>query len=360
MDVVEATRGYERWLARRIELVGADLRLKHRRMAEDPFFFLRASFYRWAQVWPQHCAVLRSGPAVLAVGDLHIENFGTWRDLEGRLIWGINDFDEAVTLPFTNDLVRLSTSALLAIDGARLAAGARRACEAVLEGYTSSLREGGTPIVLAERHRWLRDLAVARLKEQRAYWDRLLALPPVRGSVSAKVRRILRRALPERKLPFRIVHRQAGLGSLGRQRFTALADWRGGTIARETKPLVSSAWSWTSRHEPPLRYAEIIARSVRVADPFLAVEGSWVVRRLAPDCCRVELIRLPGLRDECKLLWMMGWETANVHLGTSRQRSVILRDLARRKPNWLLEAARDMRNTTLKDWQLWRKHFGVT
>jgi len=32
---------------------------------------------------------------VLAVGDLHVENFGTWRDAEGRLIWGVNDFDES-------------------------------------------------------------------------------------------------------------------------------------------------------------------------------------------------------------------------------------------------------------------------
>jgi len=36
---------------------------------------------------------------VLAVGDLHVENFGTWRDAEGRLIWGVNDFDEAWRLP---------------------------------------------------------------------------------------------------------------------------------------------------------------------------------------------------------------------------------------------------------------------
>ncbi len=355
MDVVEATRGYERWLAKRLQLVPADIRLKHQRMAADPFLFLRATFYRWAQVWTEQCAMLHEAPQLLAVGDLHIENFGTWRDGEGRLIWGINDFDEAVTLPYTNDLVRLCTSALLAIDGARLAASARRACEAALEGYTSALREGGGPVVLAERHRWLRDIAVTRLKEQRAYWDRLLAMPSVRTPVSHKVRYLLRGAMPERTLRFRIIHRQAGLGSLGRQRFTALADWRGGTIARETKPLVSSAWFWSSRREPPLRYAEIISRAIRVADPFLAVRQGWVIRRLAPDCSRIELTGLVGVRDECKLLWMMGWETANVHLGAPRQREAILRDLSRRKPGWLLKGARDMRNVTLKDWRRWRE-----
>lgn len=39
----------------------------------------------------------------MAVGDLHVENFGTWRDIEGRLVWGVNDFDEAHPLSYAND-----------------------------------------------------------------------------------------------------------------------------------------------------------------------------------------------------------------------------------------------------------------
>src|SRR5262249_20118319 len=47
---------------------------------------------------------------------LHVENYGSSRDAEGRLVWGINDFDEAGPPPYTNDLVRLATSAWLAIE----------------------------------------------------------------------------------------------------------------------------------------------------------------------------------------------------------------------------------------------------
>ncbi len=61
----------------------------------SPFAFMRATFYRWVQLWKDQCRVEAAAPSVLAVGDLHIENFGTWRDAEGRLIWGVNDFDEA-------------------------------------------------------------------------------------------------------------------------------------------------------------------------------------------------------------------------------------------------------------------------
>jgi uncharacterized protein (DUF2252 family) len=356
MNVVEATRRYDRWLAQRLPvIIKRDLRAKHQHMAEEPFAFLRATFYRWAQVWPQLCYDLAEAPQVLGVGDLHLENFGTWRDGEGRLIWGINDFDEATPLPYTNDLVRLCTSALIAIGASQLATPARRACESVLEGYRESLKEGGEPVVLAERNRWLRDLAVGRLKEQRAFWDKLRALKPVSKTPTPQVGRLLRKALPEEKLPHDVVHRQAGLGSLGRQRFTALAHWRGGMVAREAKPLTTSAWWWLHGDGPrPIQYTQITSRAVRVADPFLHVKDGWVIRRLAPDCSRVELQHLTGVEDECKLLWMMGKETANVHLGTTAQRATILKDLKRRKGDWLSVAARRMRDATVADWREWR------
>src|SRR5262245_43580420 len=137
MTIVESTHEYDRWLAQRLPaVVKGDLKFKHQRMGQDPFSFLRATFYRWAEVWPQLCKDLIGAPRVLGVGDLHIENFGTWRDDEGRLIWGINDFDEAATIPYTNDLVRLSASALIAIRQAHFETPAQRACDAVLEGYT--------------------------------------------------------------------------------------------------------------------------------------------------------------------------------------------------------------------------------
>ena len=101
MDIAKATRKYEAWLADHIPLVKTDLALKHQYMRDHPFLFLRATFYRWAQRWPKVCRSLVTAPPVLAVADLHIENFGTWRDREGRLIWGVNDFDEVFTLPYT-------------------------------------------------------------------------------------------------------------------------------------------------------------------------------------------------------------------------------------------------------------------
>src|SRR5580765_3171358 len=137
--IVEATADFENWLAQQLPIVKQDLKTKHEQMALAAFPFFRATFYRWLELWPHLCGDLAAAPSVLAVGDLHIENFGTWRDLEGRLIWGVNDLDEAWSQPYTNDLVRLTTSAYLAIDAAHLHLTHAEAAEAILDGYRSGL-----------------------------------------------------------------------------------------------------------------------------------------------------------------------------------------------------------------------------
>ena len=108
--------------------------------------FLRATFYRWCQFWPDVCPGLRRvRPSVLAVGDLHVENFGTWRDSEGRLVWGINDFDEVCRMPYTIDLVRLAASAHLAIDAEHLRIDHGEACGAILPDTAKASNRAACP-----------------------------------------------------------------------------------------------------------------------------------------------------------------------------------------------------------------------
>ncbi len=356
MNIHEATQAYERWLGRQLPLLPADLALKHRRMAEDPFSFLRATYYRWVQTFPQVCPELARAPAVLAVGDLHVENFGTWRDAEGRLIWGINDFDEAAVLPYTHDLVRLATSALLAIRVHHLPVTAGRVCRELLAGYVKGLELSGRPYVLAERHPWLRDLATSKLRDPVRFWKKLAAWPEIKTGLPRPLRRVVTGTLPEPRQEFRVVHREAGLGSLGRQRFTVLAEHAGGLIAREIKPLVTSAVYWEAGKTVPLQYANILARSVRALDPFVGLHDQWIVRRLSPYCSRIELADLPKKREHGKVLRAMGHETANLHLGTPARTRAILQDLATRPSRWLRAAAERMADATLADWNAWRNH----
>jgi hypothetical protein len=146
-----------------------------------------------------------------------------------------------------------------------------------------------------------------------------------------------------------------GLASLGRRRFAALAEWRGGWIAREAKELVVSAWHWEDRDADRLLYERAIGQAVRVPDPFVGVKGHWLIRRLAPDCSRIELGSLPKKRDELKLLHAMGRETANIHLGSKAATGRVLKDLQRRPAKWLCRAAAAMAKATLEDWKAWAK-----
>src|SRR5258705_9131629 len=55
MNCKEATKSYEAWLARHTQIVKSDLRLKHKQMSADVFSFMRATFYRWLELWAKGC-----------------------------------------------------------------------------------------------------------------------------------------------------------------------------------------------------------------------------------------------------------------------------------------------------------------
>ena len=87
---------------------------------------------------------------------------------------------------------------------------------------------GGVPYVLAEEHDWLRHMVTGVLRDPVQFWEKLDSLPTLRGRVPKSARRAIERMLPEPGLDYRIVHRIAGLGSLGRERYVAIATlpWR--------------------------------------------------------------------------------------------------------------------------------------
>ena len=357
MNVVKATRQFEAWLAERTHIDKNGLRLKHARMKAELFSFFRATYYRWAQLWPEICPDLSKAPRVLAVGDLHIENFGTWRDMEGRLIWGVNDFDEAWPMAYAIDLVRLAVSAHLAVEAGRLPLKREDICDAMLEGYREGVLAQGRAFVLGEQHQWLRLVAEGGLRDPVRFWRKMDALPTLRTKAPVSAVDALEHLLPAVGIRYRLAHRIAGLGSLGHARYVAIADWHGGHIAREAKALVqSSAW-WAQNNEGPadILYQTIINRAVRCPDPFVQLRGRWIVRRLAPDCSRIELASLRAPDIELRLLRAMGWETANIHLGTTSARKAVLRHIDKQKGKWLHYAAEAMLEAVSSDWVVWKK-----
>jgi hypothetical protein len=357
MNFRKSTAAYEKWLASELTIVPADLAHKHQVMGTAIFPFFRGTFYRWSQLFPQACPECATAPELLAVGDLHVENFGTWRDVEGRLVWGINDFDEASMMPYTIDLVRLAASAHLAIDSEQLRIPHRDACAAILSGYKESIAAGGSAWVLGAKHEWLFEMVKPSLRDPLGFWQKLESQPSISGKLPGNARKGIEKMMPGKVSKYRVVHRVAGMGSLGRQRFVALADYQGGPVCREAKALAPSAWDWAHRNlknneSQPIRYQRALDTSVRAVDPFVRLVGKWIVRRLAPDCSKVNLAVFPQERAENRLLHAMGWEVANLHLGSGRMVRVAA-DFEKRPAGWLHKAAARMVAATKQDFKEW-------
>jgi hypothetical protein len=354
-SILASAETYEDWLRRQLgeEFIEKDLRTKHDKMREDPFQFLRATYWRWAETILLLRPELADGPTVLAVGDIHLENFGTWRDNDGRIVWGVNDFDEAASMPYVIDLVRLATSAALA--RSKDALEPREICAAILDGYRTGLSEP-RPFVLDEHHQWLRARFVATKEARARFWEKIDALKEGPKGLSERFRKALRDAMPDRAMELTFRRRVAGTGSLGRPRWVAFGDWRGGRILREAKALVCSGWTLAHGRKPcELRVAEIAAGPYRAPDPWYAVTGSIVVRRLSPNSQKIETKDDASKLRNSKMLQRMGQELANIHLGTNNRRASIKKDLDGRKRGWLHDATEVSSTFVANEFKEWKR-----
>ena len=96
-------------------------RTKFRKMARDPFAFYRGTaclFYADVGEGGRYAGfdadwVDEESARVWIQGDLHAENFGTYLDADGRLVFDVNDFDEAYLGHWTWDLARFAASLAL-------------------------------------------------------------------------------------------------------------------------------------------------------------------------------------------------------------------------------------------------------
>lgn len=349
MTTIKASaRAYETWLRAQVapDFVTEDLDEKHRMMREEgAFTFLRATYWRWAETILEICPDLAGAPQVLAIGDTHLENFGTWRDVEGRLIWGANDFDDAAIMPYPLDLVRLAASALLArSDGDP---PGREICKAILAGYEAGLRLPA-PVVLEFDHKWLRKAVLLPEEEREKFWRKFE--PDADPAIPSRYEARLRAALPLPQGEIGFAPRQAGTGSLGRPRFFARSTWKGGPVLREAKALTSSAWNLHfAPHDTAIRVAAIATGRCRAADPHYDVVDDILVRRLSPNSRKLEVKKSVDEFLAPRMLALMGLELANCHAGDADRLPALGEDLSSRGKEWLCQAATAAAEATLRE-----------
>ncbi|GLC97140.1 hypothetical protein Tamer19_65490 [Cupriavidus sp. TA19] len=340
--------GYEEWLRHQCDVVEGDLLFKHERMRKDAHTFLRATYFRWAKGALRFAADCLDAPSVLAIGDCHVENFGTWRDAEGRQVWGVNDFDDAAIMPYSLDLVRLATSATLA---QRRESPAPDVCAAILEGYVNGIQQP-RPVLLEQGFPWFGKLMWELIDKPQEFWQSLENLEhvnPPRGIV-----RMFERSLPRGATLEWVAPRRRGGGGLGRPRYCAMANWQGGAIVREAKALVPSSWYWANnRKTKASRFIDVANGAYRSPDPFLQICDSFILRRIGPDSRKLDIDDVAKAGRGPQLLEAMGRDVGSIH-AAHRRVSEVLTHLRSQPKGWLLDCTARSTASVLEDYDTWR------
>ncbi len=347
MSFLEDNASYENWLRGQCAVVEADLEYKHERMKKNAFLFLRATYFRWARKIGELRPELADAPAILAVGDAHLENFGTWRDAEGRFVWGVNDFDDAAVMPYAFDLVRLGVSARLAPG---LAIKGREAAAAILAGYRRGLAEP-RPTLPGALDAWMQPFVAPSELGRRRFWKEIDALPE--ANPPDEVKEGFKVCLPDGAEIVRFATRSKGGGSLGRPRFAALAEWRGGRIVREAKALVPSGWDWAhGKKSAKSHFLDLAASRYRAPDPFLSIHNGFVFRRLSASSRKLDLAQDIPPRLEALFLEAMSFDLGSIH-ATDRKCRKIPSHLDSMPADWLHRASKVAAEAVEKDFEKW-------
>lgn len=138
VDVFETSYGEQ------MRSQGKAWRGKFRKMASGAFPFYRGSAVVYYSDLAEEAAdpfVTEQSSRVWIQGDLHAENFGTYLDSTGRLVFDVNDFDEAYVGPYTWDVRRFAASlALIGYDKAMADEEIRELITAFADSYTGQVK----------------------------------------------------------------------------------------------------------------------------------------------------------------------------------------------------------------------------
>ena len=115
---------------------------KYEALRSDPFTFLRGTCHLFYEDWPSDSPLNAAPPAWIS-GDLHIENFGSYKGDNRVVYFDIGDFDEGVLAPCVWEVARLLTSILVADRPLKVChAEALSLCHTCLSAYVGELAKG--------------------------------------------------------------------------------------------------------------------------------------------------------------------------------------------------------------------------
>ena len=300
------------------------LTLKYRAMRASPFAFFRGTAHLFWEDLHAAPGAVPAAPAVWACGDLHVENFGSYRSDNNLVYFDLNDFDESALAPLTWEVARFVTGVLVAAPTLRLdAAATTELVNIFLASYRHALLDGKARWIERATARGMIRTLFQRVKrrtpalqldartvvengQRKLRIDRrrtLVVSPSQRKQIADCVRTF---ADAQRDPAFYTVldvgRRIAGRGSLGLERYIVLVRGEGGPDGnvlldlKEARP--SSLAQYTPSPQPvwpsePTRIVTIQRRMQAIAPALLhsvKIERTgFVMRELQPTEDRLRL-----------------------------------------------------------------------
>ena len=342
------------------------LRLKLQAMRRNPFIFFRgtaALFYATLSMPP----ALLQVPRVFACGDLHLENFGSYKGDNRLVYFDLNDFDEACLAPLTFELVRFLASILVASKELGIS---RKQALKLMSGFVDTY----AATLLSGKPRWVErataigpvktllqsvknhhrcDLIARRTMQKNG--KTILIIDGIHAFKASDADRTRAKSImsayastqrvPSHFEPIDIARRIAGNGSLGLERYVMLVKGDGSADGRylmdikiavpstlaatlasisrtkaARKTLISQP-AWRSEAE---RMVVIQCMTQAIPPALLNAVGAgkraYVVKELQPTADRINLQALGGKRRSLsEVIQTMAQATAWAHLrGASR------------------------------------------
>lgn len=311
------------------------LQLKFQKMRMDAFSFFRGTchlFYnRLAQT-----RLIKSAPIVWVCGDLHLENFGSYKGSNRLAYFDLNDFDEAALAPASWDLVRILTSLIVGADSLSIRLPeAQKLCSVFLDSYNSALAQGKAYWIEDETARGLiRNLLGSLQNRKRASFIRTRTINKGRtcvlkidGKKTLAVSDAQRMAVMDFMRGFAktqtqpkffrvldVARRIAGTGSLGIQRYVILIEGKGSIgghylldLKQSLDSCVASHFealqpSWRSQaHRVVELQRRLQAMPVAMLQPVKFNSSTYVLRELQPAEDRVSLDRAKQNTEELEM-----------------------------------------------------------
>lgn len=339
------------------------LLLKYQAMRANSFGFLRGTCHLFYEDLARN-SVINNTPPVWVCGDLHLENFGSYKGDNRLVYFDINDFDEAALAPASWEITRFLTSVL--VGAATLGVNQSEAlilCHCFLNSYTDALALGTARTVeRGTAEGMVADLLDSlKLRRRKDFLDRrtenkkgkrrLIIDNKRTAAISSKERSLIESLMKSwaAKQPnsefFKLLDvgvRIAGTGSLGVKRYVLLVQGKGspdGNYLLDVKQaLPSSLMPYLKLSQP--EWANEAVRIVAIQKRMEAMPQAWVsvvemegqpfvLRGLQPTQYQVSLDQWNGKLGRLKkVLKTMGEITAWNQLRSSgRQGSAIADEL---------------------------------